>query len=63
MPGIIKTSNQIKIIGFEKLFPILRTKSLFKIPYFKPQLPNYEKIKGTKYFIIISKRTFLSEKI
>lgn len=29
MPGIIKTSNQIKIIGFEKLFPILRTKSLF----------------------------------
>lgn len=33
MPGIIKTSNQIKRIGFEKLFPILRTKSLFKIPF------------------------------
>lgn len=27
------------------------------------QLPNYEKLRATKYFIIISKRTFSSEEI
>lgn len=66
MLGIIKASNQIKIIGFEKLFPKLRTKSLFLkflLNYFKPQFPNYEKLGTTKYLIVISKRFFLSEKI
>lgn len=56
MLGIINTSNHIKITGFEKLFPILRTKSLFfKFFYFKPQFPNYEKLRVTNYLIIISK--------
>lgn len=53
-------------MGFEKLFQYWEQSYSIKnsfLNYFMTQLPNYEKLRATKYFIIISKRTFSSEEI